>query len=62
MAVLVGKQAPDFTAAAVLANGEIVENLISPINRPFVLMFNLFKSDRTHFALQVVGQTNLINQ
>jgi len=26
MGVLVGKQAPDFTAAAVLANGEIVEN------------------------------------
>ncbi|MDK2125976.1 peroxiredoxin [Parachitinimonas caeni] len=26
MAVLVGKQAPDFTAAAVLGNGEIVEN------------------------------------
>ncbi|TCJ12913.1 peroxiredoxin C [Parasulfuritortus cantonensis] len=26
MAVLVGKQAPDFTAAAVLGNGEIVDN------------------------------------
>lgn len=26
MAVLVGRQAPDFTAAAVLGNGEIVEN------------------------------------
>ena len=26
MGVLVGRQAPDFTAAAVLGNGEIVEN------------------------------------
>ncbi len=26
MSVLVGKQAPDFTAAAVLGNGEIVDN------------------------------------
>jgi len=26
MGVLVGREAPDFTAAAVLGNGEIVEN------------------------------------
>lgn len=41
MAVLVGKQAPDFTAAAVLANGEIVEdfNLYSAIKGKKAVIF-----------------------
>ena len=41
MAVLVGKQAPDFTVAAVLGNGEIVEdfNLASAIKGKYGLVF-----------------------
>lgn len=41
MAVLVGKKAPDFTAAAVLANGEIVEdfNLYSAIKGKKAVIF-----------------------
>ena len=41
MSVLVGKQAPDFTVAAVLGNGEIVEdfNLASAIKGKYGLVF-----------------------
>ncbi len=41
MAVLVGKQAPDFTVAAVLGNGEIVDsfNLASAIKGKYGLVF-----------------------
>ncbi len=41
MAVLVGKQAPDFTAAAVLGQGEIVDsfNLASAIKGKYGLLF-----------------------
>ncbi|NNM52061.1 MAG: peroxiredoxin C [Pseudomonadales bacterium] len=41
MAVLVGKQAPDFTVAAVLGNGEIVDsfNLASTIKGKYGLVF-----------------------
>src|SRR3984957_6291308 len=41
MAVLVGREAPDFTVPAVLANGEIVKNynLYSKIEGKYVLIF-----------------------
>lgn len=41
MSTLVGKQAPDFTAAAVLANGEIVDNynLTTALNGKYGLVF-----------------------
>jgi len=39
MTILVGKKAPDFTAAAVLANGEITNN------------FNLHKAIEKHYAI-----------
>ncbi len=39
MAILVGRKAPDFTASAVLANGELVDN------------FNLYEASKNKYAI-----------
>ncbi|PCS23483.1 peroxiredoxin [Candidatus Enterovibrio escicola] len=67
--ILVGRQAPDFTAAAVLGNGEIVENFnlkeftkgkkavlfFYPLNFTFVCPSELIAFDKRHSEFQTKG-------
>lgn len=50
MGVLVGRQAPDFTAAAVLGNGEIVDSY-NLHEKSKVKSSNLFLPTRFHFCM-----------